>query len=104
MKFHVTLATVLLAVSLILAAPQKGTIQVKASVMLCGNSTVRGFLNLTQTGDLVRITGRISGLSPGKHGFHVHEFGDVLTNGCQSVGEHFNPLNVAISLKKTLKF
>jgi Cu-Zn family superoxide dismutase len=30
-----------------------------------------------------RVTGRVSGLAPGLHGFHVHQFGDT-TNGCAS--------------------
>jgi len=41
----------------------------------------------------VRITGTINGLSRGKHGIHVHEFGD-LSGGCDSAKEHFNPTNL----------
>ncbi|GFR10820.1 superoxide dismutase [Trichonephila clavata] len=38
----------------------------------------------------VSITGQISGLGAGLHGFHVHQYGD-LSQGCASAGGHFNP-------------
>lgn len=31
------------------------------------------------------VTGNVSGLKPGLHGFHVHALGDT-TNGCMSTG------------------
>lgn len=33
---------------------------------------------------------KINGLSPGKHGFHIHQSGDT-RNGCDSMGSHYNP-------------
>jgi Cu-Zn family superoxide dismutase len=36
------------------------------------------------------IKGRIEGLTPGEHGFHIHEFGDM-SDGCKSMGGHYNP-------------
>lgn len=56
------------------------------------SSNVSGVLKLTQlhASAETRITGVVKNLSPGHHGVHVHEFGD-LTNGCTSAGGHFNP-------------
>ncbi|KAL3098750.1 hypothetical protein niasHT_024504 [Heterodera trifolii] len=55
---------------------------------------VKGKINFIQEKDdsPVTIQGEITGLSPGKHGFHVHAFGD-LSSGCMSAGPHFNPTN-----------
>ncbi|KAF7988995.1 hypothetical protein HCN44_007305 [Aphidius gifuensis] len=47
------------------------------------------FIQSNPTGP-VTITGKITGLKPGKHGFHIHEKGD-LTNNCTSTGGHYNP-------------
>ena len=37
------------------------------------------------------VTGTVSGLKPGLHGFHVHALGDT-TNGCMSTGTILIPL------------
>eukprot|EP00347_Sterkiella_histriomuscorum_P011523 403372125 len=59
-----------------------------------GGSGVSGVVKFIQTvGSRVVIEARIKGLTPGKHGFHVHEWGN-LTNGCVTAGAHFNPTKV----------
>lgn len=39
------------------------------------------------------ITGELTGLSPGLHGFHVHESGD-LSGGCASASGNYNPFKL----------
>ncbi|XP_055500474.1 superoxide dismutase [Cu-Zn] [Leucoraja erinacea] len=63
----------------------------KAVCVLSGPGEVVGTVNFEQAVDEpVTMKGSITGLSPGKHGFHVHAFGDN-TNGCISAGPHFDP-------------
>lgn len=50
-----------------------------------------GTLRLTQTKEGVQIKGEVSGLEPGLHGFHIHEFGDTSDPAGLSAGGHFNP-------------
>ncbi|XP_006628266.1 superoxide dismutase [Cu-Zn] [Lepisosteus oculatus] len=66
----------------------------KAVCVLKGSGEVSGTVHFEQqNGDApVKVTGKISGLTPGDHGFHVHAFGDN-TNGCVSAGPHYNPHN-----------
>eukprot|EP00270_Netrium_digitus_P013937 TRINITY_DN468_c0_g1_i4.p1 TRINITY_DN468_c0_g1~~TRINITY_DN468_c0_g1_i4.p1 ORF type:complete len:253 (-),score=66.77 TRINITY_DN468_c0_g1_i4:254-1012(-) len=63
----------------------------KAVAVLKGASGVEGIVELAQEGDgPTTVLLKITGLEPGKHGFHLHQFGD-LSNGCISTGGHFNP-------------
>ncbi|CAH9097406.1 unnamed protein product [Cuscuta epithymum] len=66
----------------------------KAVSVLKGASNVEGVVTLTQDDNgPTTVKVRVNGLSPGLHGFHLHEFGDT-TNGCISTGAHFNPNKV----------
>jgi Cu-Zn family superoxide dismutase len=54
-------------------------------------SKVAGTVTFTQTGDSVQVVADITGLTPGKHAFHIHEFGDCSAADASSAGSHFNP-------------
>ncbi len=52
-------------------------------------SGVRGTVVFEQTDEGVRVVAEVSGLTPGKHGFHIHEFGDCSAADYTSAGGHF---------------
>ncbi|XP_073980775.1 superoxide dismutase [Cu-Zn]-like isoform X3 [Rhodnius prolixus] len=56
-----------------------------------GSDDVKGRIMFVQgVGGTVLMSGNITGLTPGAHGFHVHELGDT-SMGCKSMGSHYNP-------------
>lgn len=54
-------------------------------------SSVSGQLVFVQTGSMVRISGELSGHSPGPRAVHIHEKGDCSAPDGMSAGGHFNP-------------
>jgi Cu-Zn family superoxide dismutase len=79
------------------AAPgkgQSGGSVTKASAQLIPTtkteSKVKGTVRFTKTSHGIHVEGEISGLTPGEHGFHVHEFGVWNPDGMET-GGHFNP-------------
>ena len=58
--------------------------------------TLNGTITLTEQDDQAGLTvkANINGLSPGKHGFHIHEHANCNTQGGKNAGGHFNPHHV----------
>lgn len=55
------------------------------------NSRAAGTVRLLETRSGVEVTVRLTGVPPGEHGFHVHEFGNCAAGG-EAAGDHYNPL------------
>lgn len=47
-----------------------------ARLAALGGSGVTGTVTFTPQGDKVQVEAELAGLRPGKHGLHIHEFGD----------------------------
>ena len=52
-----------------------------------------GTVTFTPMGDRVRVVAKVTGLTQGMHGFHIHEKGDCSAADAMSAGGHFNPTN-----------
>lgn len=57
-------------------------------LMPAGDDNVHGLITFEQTDDGVRVTADVTGLKPGKHGFHIHEYGDCSSPDFKSAGSH----------------
>jgi len=55
--------------------------------------SVHGTVTFTKTDEGIKIEADVHGLTPGKHGFHIHQWGNVSSLDGKSAGGHFNPDN-----------
>lgn len=72
-------------------ASQQKEIKAKAKLYPTKGNQARGEVTFTTVPGGVLIIADIEGLAPGKHGFHIHEFGDCSAPDASSAGGHFDP-------------
>ncbi|CAM0903275.1 unnamed protein product [Alopecurus aequalis] len=69
----------------------QGNPDVSAAVAEFKGPVIYGVVRLAQVNmELARVEATFSGLSPGRHGWSINEFGD-LTKGAESTGNTYNP-------------
>ena len=79
------------AVTGLAEGPTATAIIAPTSVAAAARMNPQGTVRFVERGDLVVVSGRITGLRPGgEHGFHVHEAADCAGDGMATRG-HFNP-------------
>ncbi len=73
--------------------PPEGTEILKAVCMInpTQGNIVKGMIVFTREKEGIRIVADLDGLTPGKHGIHIHEKGDCSAPDGTSAGGHFNP-------------
>ena len=71
-------------------AEAHGVAKAVAILIPTKGSKVEGRITFTEEGGKVKVHGVITGLTPGKHGFHVHQYGAWSEDG-MATGGHFNP-------------
>lgn len=70
---------------------KSGVIKAIAVLYPTQGNSVSGVVTFTKVKEGVRVNAYVAGLSPGLHGFHVHEFGDCSAPDGALAGGHFNP-------------
>ena len=63
------------------------------SVLHQNKNNIEGTITFEELeGERVKVKYEVTGLTDGKHGFHIHESGNLLED-CKSCKGHFNPFN-----------
>jgi len=60
-------------------------------------SPVSGMIRFKEAPEGLKVNAEVKGVSPGKHGFHIHETGACTDEG-KAAGGHFNPDQVSHGL------
>lgn len=80
-----------LTLALILPAIAQDQASATATFMNADGTEI-GVVTLTQGESGVSLSGELSGVEPGEHGFHFHQTGDCdASANFESAGSHFNP-------------
>ena len=100
MKIPFALSAPVALCALLLVGPSHGLAAAEAAPVTAaiavihpttGNETA-GIVTFTATDDGVKVVADVTGLTPGKHGFHIHEFGDISDSAkAMSTGGHYDP-------------
>ena len=92
MSFHAAFVSAAVVASLAGCAGYSSGPSATAKLEPTRGNTAAGTVTFVQWGEVVKVSGSISGLKPGaEHGFHVHEKGDCSSGDGLSAGGHFNP-------------
>lgn len=66
-----------------------------ADLQARSGSAVSGKVRFSEAGGKLRVEAQVAGLTPGEHGFHIHEVGDCSAPDASSAKGHFNPAGKA---------
>lgn len=75
------------------SSPQVKVTKAVANVKSLGDHHINGVVEFILVQGGIKVIGDVEGLTPGKHGFHVHEHGDCGGKEGAAAGGHFNPTN-----------
>lgn len=96
----------ILGVALVGCSSKVAQVDVKEAIAVMNpteGSMVHGTVSFKKEAGGVRIAAHIEGLSPGPHGFHIHEFGNCTSPEANSAGGHFNPTDMPHGCPKSEK-
>ena len=65
----------------------QGVAEIKGTA---ADSKVSGTVKFQEVDGGLKVVASVQGVTPGKHGFHIHEFG-LCTNQGKDAGGHYNP-------------